>query len=142
MNRFAGAVFGNGITDYMSMADAGFDEIGNRGVMEAGMDVANRLKNEGKETYYKERADSNLEQAKFGVQSAERMQDVANNAGNIGFVTDLVSQVGNFGLKGGFSGLGSGGGGGLGNINTGFNGGSLNPNLFTTGGPFGRFGNF
>ena len=142
MNRFAGAVFGNGVTDYMSMADPGFDVIGGRSVMEAGMDTANRLKNEGKETYYKEQADSKLEQAKLGVQSAERMQGVANNAANIGFVTDLVGQVGSFGLRGGFSGLGSGGGGGLGNINTGFNGGSLNPSSFTAGGPFGRFGNF
>ena len=112
MNRFAGAVFGNGVTDYMSMADPGFDVIGGRSVMEAGMDTANRLKNEGKEIYYKERADSNLEQAKSGVQSAERMQDVANNAANIGFVTDLVGQVGSFGLQGGFSKLGLGGGGG------------------------------
>ena len=109
MNRFAGAVFGNGITDYMSMADAGFDEIGNRGVMEAGMDVANRLKNEGKSTYYKEKADSNLEQAKLGVQSAERMQDVANSAANTNFITDLVGQVGSFGLQGGFGSLGASG---------------------------------
>ena len=47
MNRFAGAVFANGLNDYMSMADPGFDEINGRSVMEAGMDIANRLKNEG-----------------------------------------------------------------------------------------------
>tara|TARA_B100001094_G_C17886682_1_gene649554 strand:- start:348 stop:749 length:402 start_codon:yes stop_codon:yes gene_type:complete len=118
MNRFAGAVFGNGVTDYMSMVDPGFDAIGGRGVMEAGMDTANRLKNEGKQTYYQEQADSKLKMAEDGIESMKGMQGAADSAFLTSTLVDGLGAIGSFGLKGGFGGGSRGGGGGLGNFGT------------------------